>query len=94
MGVAGLASWTVIKDEETGQKLAELTVARVGRIEQTSDLWMPYRMLDPAGVPVEPVSDFFRDLQAAGRSQATMRSYGRFLGRPTAGRSSQAHGAY
>lgn len=75
----GLASWTVIEDAEAGQRLADLTVAQVGRIEQTSDLWMPYRTLDPTGVPVEPVSEFFRDLQAAGRSEATMRSYGMAL---------------
>lgn len=53
-----------------------MTVPQVGRIEQTGDPWMPYRLLDPAGVAVEPVSEFFRDLQAAGRSPATVRSYG------------------
>jgi hypothetical protein len=66
----------VIEDERAGQELAALTVPQVGQLEQSSDPWMPCRLLDPAGVPVEPVSEFFRDLQAAGRSAATVRSYG------------------
>ena len=37
---------------------------------------MPFRLLDPAGAIVEPVSAYFRDLQAAGRSETTIRSYG------------------
>lgn len=76
MGFGGLASGTVIEDENPGPELAELTVPQVGRIEQTGDPWMPWRLLDPAGIAAEPVSEFFRDLQAAGRSPATVRSYG------------------
>ena len=60
----------------TGQGLAALTVPQVGRVEQTGVPWMPCRLLDSAGVAVEPVAEFFRDLQAAGRSPATVRSYG------------------
>jgi Phage integrase, N-terminal SAM-like domain len=71
----------VIEAEVTDQELAELTVPQVGRIEQTGNPWMPYRLLDTAGVPVEPASEFFRDLQAAGRSPATVRSYGMDLPR-------------
>jgi integrase len=37
---------------------------------------LPFRLVDPAGVPVEAASAFFRDLLAAGRSAATVRSYG------------------
>ena len=33
-------------------------------------------MTGPDGVTVEPVTEFFRDLLAAGRSEATVRSYG------------------
>ena len=72
----GLASWSVIEDARSGQELAGLAVPQVGRIEGTSDPWMPWQLLDSAGVPVEPVGEFFRDLQAAGRSPATARSYG------------------
>jgi len=68
--------WSVIEDARSGQELAGLAVPQVGRIEGTSDPWMPWQLLDSAGVPVEPVGEFFRDLQAAGRSPATARSYG------------------
>jgi site-specific recombinase XerD len=47
-----------------------------GALMETGDRWLPFRLLDPAGEPVEPVSAYFRDLQAAGRSATTMRSYG------------------
>lgn len=66
----------MVEDSTPGRELAELAVPQVGRIEQMDDPWMPCRLLDPDGVPVEPVSEFFRDLQAAGRSPATVRSYG------------------
>ena len=72
----GLASWSVIEDARSGQELAGLAVPQVGGVEGTSDPWMPGQLLDSAGVPVEPVGEFFRDLQAAGRSPATARSYG------------------
>ena len=72
----GLALWSVIEDASSGQELAGLAVPQVGRIEGTSDPWMPWQLLDSAGVPVEPVGEFLRDLQAAGRSPATARSYG------------------
>lgn len=48
----------------------------VGSVEETADLGLPFRLIDPAGEPVAAVSDYFRDLQAAGRSAATIRSYG------------------
>jgi len=36
----------------------------------------PYRLVDGGGQPVVAVSGFLRSLQAAGRSEATQRSYG------------------
>ena len=39
----------------------------------------PYRLIDAAGEPVVAVAEFFGDLQAAGRSEATLRSYGHDL---------------
>jgi site-specific recombinase XerD len=48
----------------------------VGALEETGDRWLPFRLTDPAGAPVVPVSAFFADLLAAGRSEATLRSYG------------------
>jgi len=41
----------------------------------TGDEREPYHLIAPAGHIVEPVSVFLRDLQAMGRSSATLRSY-------------------
>lgn len=51
-------------------------VSRVGGLVATGDQRDPYRLIDPAGLGVEPVSVFLRELQAMGRSAATLRSYG------------------
>ncbi|MGH3304823.1 MAG: hypothetical protein ACRDOK_24770 [Streptosporangiaceae bacterium] len=46
-----------------------------GALVETGDPWEPYRLSDPDGGRVEPVSEFLRDLQAAGRPETTQRSY-------------------
>jgi Phage integrase, N-terminal SAM-like domain len=56
--------------------LARARIPRVGRLAETGDPFEPYLLVDPAGESVEAVTAFFRDLQAAGRSAATLRSYG------------------
>ena len=48
----------------------------MGSLVATGSKWEPYRLLDPEGRPVGAVSAFFSDLLAAGRSEATVRSYG------------------
>ena len=48
----------------------------MGSLQATGDPWDPYRLIDGDGVVVEGVAAFLRDLQAAGRSVATARSYG------------------
>ena len=53
-----------------------LEVAAVGSLSATGSKWEPYRLLDPQGREVGAVAAFFGDLLAAGRSQATVRSYG------------------
>jgi integrase len=65
-------------DDETvrSRDLGTLIVPQVGRLVASGDSWEPYRLLDPTAVVVEAVSAWFRDLQAAGRSPATLRSYG------------------
>lgn len=63
-------------DEDRARDLAALVVPLVGALESTDDPWLPFRLIDPGGVPVESVSAFFADLQAVGRSEATVRSYG------------------
>ena len=55
--------------------LGLLVVPGVGALAETGDVWEPYCLTGPGGGRVEPVSEFLRDLQAAGRAAATQRSY-------------------
>jgi hypothetical protein len=61
-------------------------VPQVGRLVATGDPIEPYRLAGPDGAAVEAVSMFFADLLAAGRSEATLRSYGMDLLRCSAHR--------
>ncbi|MFF0698058.1 tyrosine-type recombinase/integrase [Streptomyces tendae] len=61
---------------EASRDLAFLSVPLVGELVAMDDPWDPYRLIDPAGEPVEGARAFLRDLQGAGRSAATARSYG------------------
>jgi hypothetical protein len=45
----------VIEDEEQARDLAGLVVPLAGALMETGDPWLPFRLLDPAGEPVEPV---------------------------------------
>ena len=63
-------------DFEDARDLSLLEVAAVGSLSATGSKWEPYRLLDPQGREVGAVAAFFSDLLAAGRSQATVRSYG------------------
>jgi integrase len=60
----------------SARDLSRLVVSRAGGLVATGDEREPYRLIDPAGLAVEPVSIFLRELQAMGRSAATLRSYG------------------
>jgi site-specific recombinase XerD len=66
----------VLGDGESIRDLARLAVPLAGALEETGDRWRPFRLTDPAGAEVEAASAFFADLQAAGRAEATIRSYG------------------
>ena len=55
---------------------AGIAVPLVGSLEATGDRLNPFRLVDPAGRPVDAVSAYLRDLQATGSSEATIRSYG------------------
>jgi len=66
----------VFDDLEDVRDLSVLEVPAVGSLAATGSKWEPYRLLDPLGRPVGAVAAFFGDLLAAGRSQATVRSYG------------------
>ena len=62
--------------QETSRDLSVLVVPQAGRVVATDDVWEPYRLVDGDGILVESVAVYLRDLQAAGRSAATARSYG------------------
>ncbi len=62
--------------QETSRDLVAMVIPQVGRLVATSDPWSPYRLLDAEGVTVAAVAAWFAELQAAGRSAATLRSYG------------------
>jgi len=66
----------VFADFEDVRDLSVLEVAAVGSLSATGSKWEPYRLLDPEGWPVGAATAFFSDLLAAGRSDATVRSYG------------------
>ncbi|KOG29474.1 integrase [Streptomyces viridochromogenes] len=61
---------------EASRDLASLSIPLVGELVAMDDPWEPYRLMDPAREPVEGARSFLRDLQGAGRSAATARSYG------------------
>jgi site-specific recombinase XerD len=63
-------------DDDGLRDLARLTVPLAGAVEETGDRWMPFRLIGPDGAVAEQASAFFADLLAAGRSEATIRSYG------------------
>jgi site-specific recombinase XerD len=66
----------VINEGDVPRELSELVVPLTGSLEATGDLFLPYRLVDGDGVVVEPVTAFFAELAACGRSVATQRSYG------------------
>jgi hypothetical protein len=62
-------------EEDGVRDLGLLVVPAAGALVETGDPWEPYYLSDPGGGRVEPVSEFLRDLQAAGRPATTQRSY-------------------
>jgi hypothetical protein len=60
---------------EQGRDLSGLVVPRSGRLEVSGDEREPFRLIGADGQVAEPVMVFLRDLQAAGKSPATLRSY-------------------
>ncbi|MEV2226927.1 tyrosine-type recombinase/integrase [Nocardia vinacea] len=66
----------MIESEKSGRDLSRLVVPCDGRLVPTGEVAEPYRLLDVESEVVEPVAMFLRELLAAGRSPATLRSYG------------------
>ncbi|MHB8246089.1 MAG: tyrosine-type recombinase/integrase [Acidimicrobiales bacterium] len=65
-----------MSEEQTPRDLSTIVLPQIGSLQSTGDSWEPFRVLDPNGTPVPAVSAWFADLQAAGRSHTTVRSYG------------------
>jgi len=61
--------------QANSSNLAAMVVPQAGRLVATADPCEPYRLLDPVGAVVDAVAAYLCDLQAAGRSAATLRSY-------------------
>jgi integrase len=61
--------------EQPSNDRSRAVVPLVGRVLATGDPAEPYKLVGPDGIALEPVAAFFFDLQAAGRSSATCRSY-------------------
>jgi integrase len=62
-------------EEDGVRDFGSLVVPAAGSLVETGDPWEPYWLSDPGGGRVGPVSEFLRDLQAAGRPATTQRSY-------------------
>jgi site-specific recombinase XerC len=61
---------------DAGQRdLVTLVVDSLGAVVETDVIWEPYRLVDPGGGVVAPVTQFLQELQAGGRSPSTQRSY-------------------
>jgi integrase len=71
-----LLSRLMTGQDGSSRDLARLVVPAAGSLVPSGDPWEPYRLVDADGVVVGPVATYFRDLQASGRSTATLRSYG------------------
>src|SRR4051794_29919392 len=61
--------------EAAERDLVTLVVVSVGAVVETEVIWEPYRLVDPGGEVVSSVTAFLHELQAAGRSPSTQRSY-------------------
>jgi hypothetical protein len=68
-------------DRGQPRDLATLVVPAAGSLQVTGSGWEAYRLTGPDGAAVDAVSAWFRDLRAAGRPPATVRSYGMDLQR-------------
>lgn len=63
-------------DQDSARDRASLDVPQIGALRATDDPWEPFQLVDADGTVIGAVSDYLKDLQAAGRRTATQRSYG------------------
>jgi len=71
-----LLSPVMVRQGEPGIDPAGLVVPLAGRLVVTGDRWEPYRLVDGDGTAVDSAGAYFGHLQAAGRAELTVRSYG------------------
>jgi site-specific recombinase XerD len=64
-----------VADDEQCLGVAGLTVPLAGGLRETGDPWAPFEVTDAAGAVVGPAAAYLKDVQACGRSDATLRSY-------------------
>ena len=63
-------------DDERYLDVAGLAVPLAGGLRETGDPWEPFHLVDVSGGVVAPAAAYLRDVQACGRSDETLRSYG------------------
>ena len=66
----------MVEQEEPGRDLAGLVVPLAGGLVATGDRWEPYRLVGRGPEAGRCRSGVFGHLQAAGRAELTIRSYG------------------
>jgi len=59
----------------TVRDVAALAVARNGRVEETGDSLVPFRLVDEQGAEVPAVTEFLHHMLADDASPASLRSY-------------------
>jgi Phage integrase, N-terminal SAM-like domain len=65
-----------VADDEQCLDVAGLAVPLAGGLRETGDPWAPFELVGAAGAVVGPAAEYLKDVQACGRSDATLRSYG------------------
>jgi hypothetical protein len=66
----------MFEDVEVSRDLVNLVVPQRGGLVATGGRQEPFRLVDGDGLVVAGAAEFFCDLQAAGRPDSTVRSYG------------------
>jgi site-specific recombinase XerD len=66
----------MVERGDPARDLAGLVVPLAGRLVATGERWEPFRLLDGDGVSVDAAGAYFGHVQAAGRAESTVRSYG------------------
>jgi hypothetical protein len=66
----------MFEEAEVHRDLVNLAVPQQGGLVATGERQEPFRLVDGDGLAVAAAAAFFCELQAAGRPDSTIRSYG------------------